>query len=398
MTAGALAGSRGALLGASLGAPLLTVRGLKKWYPVRDGLRRIRYIKAVDGVSFDIDRGTTVGLVGESGCGKTTTGRVLLRLEEPTAGEVLFEGRDILGLSQHELRALRREMQIVFQDPYSSLDPRKTVADIVGEPLVISGVRDRAERLGEVKHLLEMVGLTYGQADRFPHEFSGGQRQRIAIARALAASPKLIVLDEPVSALDVSIQSQILNLLSDLQRELGVAYLFIGHDLSVVKHVSNRIAVMYLGKIVEFAPEHDLFARPMHPYTQALISAIPVPDPSVKKSRIVLTGDVPSPIDPPAGCRFRGRCWRATDVCAEREPEPRVVGDGHWVACHLYDAAETASCHAGASSGAGAPYQGASLQEDMASTASMASMVSTASMVSCGANDSSGDDVSEVSA
>jgi len=319
------------------GVPLLSVRGLKKWYPVRDGFRRVRYVKAVDGVSFDIDKGTTLGLVGESGCGKTTTGRVLLRLEESMAGDVLFEGRSILELSQRELRTLRREMQIVFQDPYSSLDPRKTVADTVGEPLVISGLRDRRARLAEVRRLLEMVGLTSGQADRFPHEFSGGQRQRIAIARALAAHPKLIVLDEPVSALDVSIQSQILNLLADLQRELGVAYLFIGHDLSVVKHVSNSIAVMYLGKIVEFAPEHDLFARPMHPYTQALISAIPVPDPFVKKNRIVLTGDVPSPIDPPAGCRFRGRCWRATGVCGEKEPEPRAVGDGHWVACHLYD-------------------------------------------------------------
>ena len=268
---------------------------------------------------------------------KTTTGRVLLRLEEPTSGEVFFEGRDILSLSQHEFRALRREMQIVFQDPYSSLNPRKTVADIVGEPFLILGVRDRKARMASVKRLLEMVGLTADQADRYPHEFSGGQRQRIAIARSLAANPKLVVLDEPVSALDVSIQSQILNLLSDLQRELGVAYLFIGHDLSVVKHISHRIAVMYLGKIVEFAPETALFASPMHPYTQALISAIPVPDPFVDKKRIVLQGDVPSPIDPPSGCRFRERCRRAMSICVEREPDPRTVGDGHWVACHLYD-------------------------------------------------------------
>jgi len=317
--------------------PLLIVRDLKKWYPVRDGLRRVRYVKAVDGVSLDIARGTTVGLVGESGCGKTTTGRVLLRLEEPTAGEVFFEGRNILSLSQREFRPLRREIQIIFQDPYSSLDPRKTVADIVGEPLVISGVMDRKARLAVVKRLLAMVGLTGDHADRYPHEFSGGQRQRIAIARALAANPKLVVLDEPVSALDVSIQSQILNLLSDLQRELGVAYLFIGHDLSVVKHISHSIAVMYLGKIVEFAPESELFARPMHPYTQALISAIPIPDPFARKNRIVLRGDVPSPIDPPSGCRFRARCWHATSLCEEREPDPRTVGNGHWVACHLYD-------------------------------------------------------------
>ena len=321
----------------AIATPLLSVRNLKKWYPVRDGFRRLRYIKAVDGISLDVAKGTTVGLVGESGCGKSTTGRVIIGLEEPTAGEVLFEGRDILKLSRREFRKLRRDMQIVFQDPYASLNPRRTVEEIVGEPLMIAGHKDRRARSASVRRLLEMVGLSSDQADRYPHEFSGGQRQRIAIARSLAANPKLVVLDEPVSALDVSIQSQILNLLSELQKELGLTYLFIGHDLSVVKYISQRIAVMYLGKIVEFAPESVLFASPMHPYTQALVSAIPVPDPFVSKKRIVLEGDVPSPIDPPPGCRFHERCRRAMDICAEKEPEPRIAGEGHWVACHLYD-------------------------------------------------------------
>ena len=317
-------------------SPLLKVRDLKKWYPTRDRLgRRARYVKAVDGVSFDVYPGRTFGLVGESGCGKTTTGRAVLRLEEPTAGEVSFDGRDVLRLTQSELRVMRRQIQIVFQDPYGSLDPRKTVMDIIGEPLVVAGVRDRRERARRVEHLLDLVGMTADQALRYPHEFSGGQRQRIGIARSLAANPKLVVLDEPVSALDVSIQSQILNLLSDLQRDLGVAYVFIAHDLSVVRHVSHDIGVMYLGKLVEFAPEEALFACPMHPYTQALISAIPVTEPDVKKSRIVLEGDVPSPVDPPSGCHFRTRCWMATDKCAECEPEARALDSNHWVACHF---------------------------------------------------------------
>ncbi len=318
---------------------LLEVKGLKKWFPVKGGLlqRTGGHVKAVDGVDLKIRYGETVGLVGESGCGKTTTGKVLLRLEHATAGEVLFEGQDVLKLKAEQLRRVRRQMQIVFQDPYSSLNPRKRVEDIVAEPLRIHNIGTPAERKKRVYELLDVVGLTAEQARRFPHEFSGGQRQRIGIARALALNPKLIVCDEPVSALDVSIQSQVLNLLAELQREYGLAYLFIAHDLSVVKHISHYVGVMYLGKVVEFAESETLFNNPRHPYTRALMSAIPVTDPDARRERIVLEGDVPSPMNPPSGCRFHTRCSHATDVCREIEPELLSVGIGHEVACYFHD-------------------------------------------------------------
>jgi len=320
---------------------LMEVRDLKKWFPVTGGgiiSRTVGYIKAVDGVSFTIRRGETLGLVGESGCGKTTTGKVILRLSEPTAGEVFFEGRDIFKLSNQEMRKLRKEMQIIFQDPYASLNPRMTVGDIVGEPLEIHGVARGPEKAKRVRELLEVVGLASYHARRYPHEFSGGQRQRIGIARALALNPKLIVCDEPVSALDVSIQSQVINLLEDLQREYNLTYLFIAHGLSVVKHVSDRVRVMYLGKMVEISPSSDLYANPLHPYTEALMSAIPIPDPTVKRERIVLEGDVPSPMNPPSGCRFHTRCRYAAqmgDLCKTVEPPMQEVAPDHWVACHL---------------------------------------------------------------
>lgn len=319
---------------------LLEVRGLKKWFPVKRGLlqRASEHVKAVDGVDLRIRHGETVGLVGESGCGKTTTGKVLLRLEPATAGEVLFAGEDILRLDAEQLRRVRRQMQIVFQDPYSSLDPRRRVEDIVAEPLRIHQIGTLAERKARVQRLLDVVGLTAEQARRFPHEFSGGQRQRIGIARALALNPKLIVCDEPVSALDVSIQSQVLNLLADLQQEYGLAYLFIAHDLSVVKHISHYIGVMYLGKVVEFADSEALFANPRHPYTRALMSAIPVTDPDARRERIVLEGDVPSPINPPTGCRFHSRCPHAADVCRQLEPALRQIdAGGHEVACYFHE-------------------------------------------------------------
>jgi len=318
--------------------PLVEVRNLKKYYPISGGIfgRTVAQVKAADGVSFKIRRGQTVGLVGESGCGKTTTGKVILRLEEPTDGKVFFEGTDIFSLRPEKLRQLRREMQIVFQDPYSSLDPRRTVESIVGEPLVVHGVARGKERRERVHELLSVVGLSAEQGRRYPHEFSGGQRQRIGIARALAMHPKFIVCDEPVSALDVSIQSQVLNLLRDLQDRFGLTYLFIAHDLSVIKHISEIIGVMYLGKIVEFADDEELFSHPLHPYTQALISAIPVPDPDARRRRIVLQGDVPSPINPPPGCHFHTRCPQTMNICKEREPVLTDVGGGHEVACHLY--------------------------------------------------------------
>ena len=315
---------------------LLTVRDLKKHYPIKGGLlgRPVGAVRAVDGVSFDIRQGETLGLVGESGCGKSTTGMVILRLQEATAGEVLFDGADVTKMDKAALRSFRRHAQIIFQDPYASLNPRMSVGEIIGEPLYIHNLAKGAEYTKRVEELLKVVGLGPQHARRYPHEFSGGQRQRIGIARALAVNPKLVVCDEPVSALDVSIQSQILNLLVELQEEMGLTYLFIAHGLNVVKHISDRIGVMYLGKMVELGKGDDLIANPLHPYTQTLISAIPQPTPGVKKKRIILQGDVPSPANPPSGCRFHTRCPQCMPVCSEKEPEFKMVGDRQ-VACHL---------------------------------------------------------------
>ena len=319
-------------------APLLEVRNLRKYFPVRAGvfLRKIGDVHAVDDVSFTLERGRTLGLVGESGCGKTTVGRTLLNLLPKTAGNVLFEGRDLAQLTAREWRAMRREMQIVFQDPMESLNSRHTVGRILEEPFVIHDLGDPAFRRVWVAELLERVGLPPSAADRFPHEFSGGQRQRVGIARAIALKPKFIVCDEAVSALDVSIRAQIVNLLLELQREMHLALLFIAHDLAVVRHVSDEVAVMYLGSIVEQAPATEIYARPAHPYTRALISAIPVPDPNRKRERIVLQGDVPSPINPPAGCRFHTRCPFAAGVCRTVVPKWESVSPGHNVACHRW--------------------------------------------------------------
>lgn len=309
---------------------LLAVRDLFKHFPVEGSSDVVR---AVDGVSFEILRGETLGLVGESGCGKSTVGRCLLRLIEPTSGQITFEGADLLSLNKKELRSVRREMQIIFQDPYASLNPRMKVGDIVGEPLVIHNQGSKAERKERVASLLRRVGLDPDYMNRYAHEFSGGQRQRIGVARTLALNPKLIVADEPVSALDVSVQAQVVNLLQDLQEEFNLTYLFISHGLAVVEHISTRVAVMYLGRIVEIASASDLYARPLHPYTQALLSAIPVPDPKKKRERIVLQGDVPTPINPPSGCRFRTRCPIAIDECSRVDPELREVAPGQAVAC-----------------------------------------------------------------
>ena len=317
--------------------PLLDIVDLKKHFPVRRGVFGAArgMVKAVDGVSFQVRPGETLGLVGESGCGKSTVGRMILRLIEPTSGAVRFDGGDLLALEGEELRRRRADLQLIFQDPYGSLDPRQTVEQIVGEPLVIHGIGDRAERRGRVLRLIERVGLSAEHLRRHPHEFSGGQRQRIGIARALALNPKLIVCDEAVSALDVSIQAQVVNLLKRLQRDIGLTYLFIAHDLAVVRHISTRVAVMYLGRIVELAPTAELFARPNHPYTQALLSAIPRPKPEARRGRVLLSGDVPSPMAPPSGCRFHTRCPLAVDRCRVEDPPTQDLGEGRSVACHL---------------------------------------------------------------
>ncbi len=316
---------------------ILDVRDLKKHFPVRGGLlrRTVAHVKAVDGVSFAMRRGETLGLVGESGCGKTTVGRTILRLEKATAGEVWFQGRDILKLPSRQLKGLRRDMQIIFQDPYSSLDPRIPVGESIAEGLLIHSIGNRQEREDKVREALLRVGLHPSSMQRFPHQFSGGQRQRIGIARALVMEPKLIIADEPVSALDVSVQSQVLNLMRELQQEFGLTYLFVAHNLSVVEHISDRVAVMYLGKIVELADRKQLFSVSRHPYSKALISAIPVANPKIRRQRIILEGDVPSPLNPPSGCRFHPRCWMAQEICRTVEPPLEEKVPGHWAACHF---------------------------------------------------------------
>lgn len=319
---------------------LLRVDHLVKYFPIMRGIvfqRQVGAVHAVDDVSFNVYSGETLGLVGESGCGKSTTGRTILQLYRPTGGHVYFEGIDLVSIKGEDLRKTRRRMQMIFQDPYASLNPRMTVGEIIGEPFMIHNICTGKEMQERVQRLLELVGLNPAFSNRYPHEFSGGQRQRIGVARALALQPSLIVCDEPISALDVSIQAQVVNLLEDLQRDFNLTYLFIAHDLSMVRHISNRVAVMYLGIIVELTTRDELYAHPLHPYTQALLSAVPIPDPVAeeRRQRIILQGDVPSPVNPPSGCRFRTRCPLATTICAEAKPEFREVSSGHFVACHL---------------------------------------------------------------
>jgi oligopeptide transport system ATP-binding protein len=319
---------------------LVRVRNLKKYFPITRGIviqRQVGAVMAVDGISFDVYQGETLGLVGESGCGKSTTGRTILQLYRPTAGEVFFEDKDLVQLKGEELRRMRRRMQMIFQDPYASLNPRMTVGNIIGEPLEVHGIAKGKERRERVQELLRVVGLNPYFVNRYPHEFSGGQRQRIGVARALAVNPEFIVCDEPISALDVSIQAQIINMLEDLQAEFGLTYLFIAHDLSMVRHISTRVAVMYLGKIVELTDRESLYERPLHPYTKALLSAVPIPDPVVeeKRRRIILEGDVPSPVNPPKGCNFNTRCPVSIDRCFEEDPEFREISFEHGCACHL---------------------------------------------------------------
>ncbi|MCT4619910.1 MAG: dipeptide ABC transporter ATP-binding protein [Marinisporobacter sp.] len=321
-----------------MGEQLVKVNNLKKLFPIKKGLlgKTESYVKAVDGLSFEIYNGECFGLVGESGCGKSTTGRMLLKLIEPTEGEICFEGKDIVKMSQEEMRMKRKDIQMIFQDPYASLNPRMTVGEIIAEPLKVHTKLGKEERAKRIYELLEMVGLSGYHANRYAHEFSGGQRQRIGIARALAAEPKLIIADEPVSALDVSIQSQVLNLLQDLKEEFNLTYVFIAHDLSVVEHISDRVGVMYLGRIVEIADKDTLYSDPSHPYTKALLSAVPVADPRAKKERIILEGDVPSPVNPPSGCSFHTRCRNCMEICKKERPVLKKIGPSHEVACHLY--------------------------------------------------------------
>jgi oligopeptide transport system ATP-binding protein len=317
---------------------MLRVENLVKHFPITQGVlfqRQVGAVQAVDGITFELQKGETLGLVGESGCGKSTTGRLIIGLEQPTSGRVLWEGRDISTLSRDEVNVFRRDVQMIFQDPYSSLNPRLKVGEIIAEPMEVHKIGTGNGRAEKVRELLEVVGLDSSHVDRYPHEFSGGQRQRIGIARALSVNPKLIICDEPVSALDVSVQAQVINLLQDLQDEFGLTYLFIAHDLAVVKHMSDRVAVMYLGKIVELAHKTELYSDPQHPYTEALISAIPVPQPGMATERVILRGDTPSPIDPPQGCRFHTRCRYAEDICKSEPPKLVDIGKGHYCACHL---------------------------------------------------------------
>ena len=318
--------------------PLLRVKGLKKHFPIYGGVlgKEVGQVKAVEEISFSVQKGETLGIVGESGCGKSTTGRMLLRLIEPTEGKVFFEGKDVTSLSKSELRKMRRDMQMVFQDPFASLNPRHNVEKILEEPLKVHGMGSSAERKKRVKELLEIVGLSSYHAKRYPHQFSGGQRQRIGIARALMTRPKLIIADEPVSALDVSIQSQVLNLMQDLQKEFQLTYIVIAHDLGVVRHISDRVGVMYLGKMAELTTSEQLYDKPLHPYTQALLSAVPIPDPLYEKKSIVLQGDIPSPSNPPSGCVFHTRCPLKMDICEKAIPQLMEHEEGHYVACHLY--------------------------------------------------------------